>query len=108
MSALQKRAQPFELMTYPGAKHGLSGADALHRYRPGRSPPMTLPPAEIDALVLGLRWVAARTEPALAEAARDALWPARWPFANDGQGARRAPAGRARGGQCAAAPQVRL
>jgi dipeptidyl-peptidase-4 len=33
MSALQKRAQPFELMTYPGAKHGLSGADALHRYR---------------------------------------------------------------------------
>jgi len=34
---------------------------------------MTLPPAEIDALVLGLRWVAARTEPALAEAARDAL-----------------------------------
>ncbi|KAG1388102.1 hypothetical protein G6F59_016104 [Rhizopus arrhizus] len=73
MSALQKRAQPFELMTYPGAKHGLSGADALHRYRPGRSPPMTLPPAEIDALVLGLRWVAARTEPALAEAARDAL-----------------------------------
>lgn len=33
MSALQKRGQPFELMTYPGAKHGLSGADALHRYR---------------------------------------------------------------------------
>ncbi|KAG1336514.1 hypothetical protein G6F61_014966 [Rhizopus arrhizus] len=69
---------------------------------------MTLPPAEIDALGLGLRWVAARTEPALAEAARDALWPARWPFANDGQGARRAPAGRARGGQCAAAPQGRV
>jgi len=33
MSALQKRGQPFEMMTYPGAKHGLSGADALHRYR---------------------------------------------------------------------------
>ena len=33
MSALQKRGQPFELMTYPGAKHGLSGANALHRYR---------------------------------------------------------------------------
>ncbi|PZU23067.1 MAG: S9 family peptidase, partial [Stenotrophomonas sp.] len=33
MSALQQRGQPFELMTYPGAKHGLSGADALHRYR---------------------------------------------------------------------------
>ncbi|GAB3736712.1 S9 family peptidase [Luteimonas pelagia] len=33
VSALQARGQPFELMTYPGAKHGLSGADALHRYR---------------------------------------------------------------------------
>lgn len=33
MSALQQRGQPFELMTYPGAKHGLSGANALHRYR---------------------------------------------------------------------------
>jgi len=33
MSALQQRGQPFELMTYPGAKHGLRGADALHRYR---------------------------------------------------------------------------
>lgn len=33
MSALQKRGTPFELMTYPGAKHGLSGQDALHRYR---------------------------------------------------------------------------
>lgn len=33
MSALQQRAQPFELMTYPGAKHGLRGSDALHRYR---------------------------------------------------------------------------
>ncbi|MFC3550674.1 DPP IV N-terminal domain-containing protein [Lysobacter cavernae] len=33
MSALQKRAQPFELMTYPGAKHGLKGADNLHRLR---------------------------------------------------------------------------
>jgi dipeptidyl-peptidase-4 len=33
MSLLQKRAIPFELMTYPGAKHGLRGADALHRYR---------------------------------------------------------------------------
>ncbi|MBP6748756.1 MAG: S9 family peptidase [Xanthomonadaceae bacterium] len=33
MSDLQKRATPFELMTYPGAKHGLRGKDALHRYR---------------------------------------------------------------------------
>jgi dipeptidyl-peptidase-4 len=33
MSALQKRGQPFEPMTYPGAKHGLSGSNALHRYR---------------------------------------------------------------------------
>ena len=27
------RGTPFELMTYPGAKHGLRGSDALHRYR---------------------------------------------------------------------------
>ena len=33
MSTLQKRATPFDLMTYPGAKHGLRGADLLHRYR---------------------------------------------------------------------------
>lgn len=33
MSELQKRAIPFELMTYPGAKHGLRGQDLLHRYR---------------------------------------------------------------------------
>ncbi|HEY5614166.1 MAG TPA: prolyl oligopeptidase family serine peptidase, partial [Lysobacter sp.] len=33
MSALQQRAQPFELMTYPGAKHGLKGKDLLHRLR---------------------------------------------------------------------------
>jgi dipeptidyl-peptidase-4 len=33
MSALQKRGQPFELMAYPGAKHGLTGADLLHRLR---------------------------------------------------------------------------
>ncbi len=33
MAALQKQGTPFELMTYPGAKHGLRGADALHRYR---------------------------------------------------------------------------
>ena len=33
MSALQQRGQPFELMTYPGAKHGLRGADLLHRLR---------------------------------------------------------------------------
>ncbi len=32
-SALQQRAQPFELMTYPGAKHGLRGKDLLHRLR---------------------------------------------------------------------------
>lgn len=33
MSDLQKRGAPFELMTYPGAKHGLRGSDLLHRYR---------------------------------------------------------------------------
>jgi dipeptidyl-peptidase 4 len=33
MSALQRRGTPFELMTYPGAKHGLRGSDLLHRYR---------------------------------------------------------------------------
>ena len=33
MSDLQQRGVPFELMTYPGAKHGLRGTDALHRYR---------------------------------------------------------------------------
>lgn len=33
MSALQQRGQPFELMTYPGAKHGLKGKDNLHRLR---------------------------------------------------------------------------
>ena len=33
MSELQKRGTPFELMTYPGAKHGLKASDALHRYR---------------------------------------------------------------------------
>ena len=33
MSTLQARAIAFELMTYPGAKHGLRGNDALHRYR---------------------------------------------------------------------------
>ncbi len=31
MSALQKQGTPFELMTYPGAKHGLRGADLKHR-----------------------------------------------------------------------------
>jgi dipeptidyl-peptidase-4 len=33
MSALQKRAQPFELMAYPGAKHELEGPNLLHRLR---------------------------------------------------------------------------
>jgi len=33
MSALQKRGKAFELMTYPGAKHGLRGKDALHRLK---------------------------------------------------------------------------
>jgi len=33
MSELQRRDTPFELMTYPGAKHGLSGSNALHRYK---------------------------------------------------------------------------
>ncbi|MGI8561410.1 MAG: S9 family peptidase [Luteimonas sp.] len=33
MSELQARATSFALMTYPGAKHGLRGKDALHRYR---------------------------------------------------------------------------
>ena len=33
MSALQKQGTAFELMTYPGAKHGLRGSDNLHRLR---------------------------------------------------------------------------
>jgi dipeptidyl-peptidase-4 len=33
MSALQAAGKPFELMTYPGAKHSLRGADQLHRLR---------------------------------------------------------------------------
>ncbi len=33
MSALQQRGIPFELMTYPGAKHGLQRTDLLHRLR---------------------------------------------------------------------------
>ncbi len=33
MSELQARGIPFEMMTYPGAKHGLKGKDLLHRYR---------------------------------------------------------------------------
>jgi dipeptidyl-peptidase-4 len=33
MSELQQRGTPFEMMTYPGAKHGLSAKNALHRYR---------------------------------------------------------------------------
>ena len=33
MSALQARGIAFELMTYPGAKHSLSGSDSLHRFR---------------------------------------------------------------------------
>ena len=33
MSALQQRGIAFELMTYPGAKHGLQRADLLHRLR---------------------------------------------------------------------------
>lgn len=59
------REQGADLRGEAGVGYQLAPSDTL--------PPMTLPPAEIDALVLGLRWVAARTEPALAEAARDAL-----------------------------------
>ncbi|AWH23062.1 MULTISPECIES: YafY family protein [Stenotrophomonas] len=59
------RAQGADLRGEAGVGYQLVPGDVL--------PPLTLPPAEIDALVLGLRWVAARTEPALAEAARDAL-----------------------------------
>lgn len=33
MSELQKRGIAFELMTYPGAKHGLDRANSLHRMR---------------------------------------------------------------------------
>lgn len=33
MSALQQRGIAFELMTYPGAKHGLQRTDLLHRLR---------------------------------------------------------------------------
>ena len=33
MARLQAAGTRFQLMTYPGAKHGLRGRDALHRYR---------------------------------------------------------------------------
>jgi dipeptidyl-peptidase-4 len=33
MSALQKKGITFELMTWPGAKHGLRGSDRLHQMR---------------------------------------------------------------------------
>ncbi len=33
MASLQSRGLDFDLMTYPGARHGLRGSDALHRYR---------------------------------------------------------------------------
>ncbi len=33
MSALQARGREFDLMTYPGAKHGLLGTNQLHRLR---------------------------------------------------------------------------
>ena len=33
MARLQQQGTRFELMTYPGAKHSLKGADLLHRYR---------------------------------------------------------------------------
>ena len=33
MADLQARGTRFQLMTYPGAKHGLRGRDLLHRYR---------------------------------------------------------------------------
>lgn len=59
------REQGADLRGEAGVGYQLEPGDVL--------PPLTLPVAEIDALVLGLRWVAARTEPALAEAARDAL-----------------------------------
>ena len=37
MSQMQQAGIGFELMTYPGAKHGLRGRDALHRYRLGEA-----------------------------------------------------------------------
>ena len=37
MSALQERGITFELMTYPGAKHGLRGKDKLHQMRTSAS-----------------------------------------------------------------------
>jgi dipeptidyl-peptidase-4 len=37
MGELQQRGLEFELMTYPGAKHGLRGSDLLHRYRSSAS-----------------------------------------------------------------------
>ena len=47
------REQGADLRGEAGVGYQLTPSDTL--------PPMTLPPAEIDALVLGLRWVAART-----------------------------------------------
>src|SRR5205085_11795138 len=45
-----------------------------YQLRPGFTlPPLMLSVAEIEALVLGSRWVAQRTDTELAQAARDAL-----------------------------------
>ena len=33
LADLQQRGTRFQLMTYPGAKHGLRGSDLLHRYK---------------------------------------------------------------------------
>lgn len=53
----------------------VEGAPGLgYVLRPGfLMPPLVFPPEEIEALVLGSRWVAERGDPTLAEAARDAL-----------------------------------
>lgn len=59
------REQGADLRGDPGYGYFLAPGDAL--------PPLTLPLVEVDALGLGLRWVAAHADPVLADAARSAM-----------------------------------
>lgn len=50
------------------------GAGVGYRLKPGfMLPPMSFPVEEVEALVLGARWVAERADPAMGQAARSAI-----------------------------------
>lgn len=59
------REQGADLRGDPGYGYFLEPGELL--------PPLTLPALEVDAVSLGLRWVAAHADPVLAEASRSAL-----------------------------------